>query len=52
MTAAEGTWNDEDLFFFLAKPSKFMPGTKMSFVGLRKPQDVANVITYLKEKAG
>jgi len=28
-----------------------LPGTKMSFACIRKPEDVANVIAYLKEKA-
>lgn len=51
MIAAGGTWDEESLFHFLQKPSKYMPGTKMSFAGIRKPEDVANVIAYLKEKA-
>lgn len=46
-----GTWDDDSLFHFLHKPSKFLPGTKMSFAGLSKPEDVANVIAFLKQKA-
>lgn len=41
------TWDEESLAAFLTKPRDFMKGTKMSFAGLRKEQDVANVIAYL-----
>ena len=51
MAAAGGIWDNESLYHFLNKPSKFLPGTKMSFAGISKPQDIANVIAYLKEKA-
>lgn len=49
--AATGIWDDESLFHFLHKPSKFMPGTKMTFAGLSKYEEVADVIAFLKEKA-
>lgn len=48
--ALEGVWDIDNLYAFLTKPSKYVPGTKMSFVGLRKPEDVANVIAYLKQQ--
>lgn len=51
MLAAGGSWDNESLFHFLKRPGKYMPGTKMSFAGIRKPEDIANVIAYLKEKA-
>jgi len=41
-------WNDETLHKYLAKPRKFIPKNKMSFSGLRKPQQIDNVIAYLK----
>ena len=52
MLAAGGSWDQQSLFDFLKKPGKYMPGTKMSFAGIRKPDDIANVIAYLQEKAG
>jgi len=52
MLASGGNWDNESLFAFLKKPGKYMPGTKMSFAGIRKPQDIANVVAYLQEKAG
>ena len=43
-----GDWGYEELDKFLAKPSGFVPGTNMSFVGLKRPKDRANVIAYLE----
>lgn len=41
-------WTEEVMFEYLENPRKFMPGTNMSFAGLSKPQDRADVIAYLK----
>lgn len=41
-------WNDAELDAYLLKPRDHTPGTKMSFVGLRKEADRINVIAYLK----
>lgn len=48
MKAKGGSWTYEDLFAFLSKPSAFIPGTKMSFAGFKKPNDAAKVIAYLR----
>ncbi|WP_299616651.1 cytochrome c family protein [Pelagibius sp.] len=46
---AEGfVWDETELAAYLEKPKKYLPGTKMSFAGLRKEQDRADVIAYLK----
>jgi cytochrome c len=42
-----GTWTFEALDHWLASPREFAPGTKMSFAGLSKPEDRANIIAYL-----
>ena len=47
MEAMGGSWDIDSLNAFLESPKKFMSGTGMSFVGLRKPQDRANMIAYL-----
>ncbi|WP_306116777.1 MULTISPECIES: cytochrome c family protein [unclassified Roseovarius] len=49
MEMAEGglVWDEASLSAFLTKPKDFMKGTKMSFAGLRKEKDLANVIAYL-----
>lgn len=40
-------WSPEALFAFLENPKQAIPGTKMAFAGLPKPEDRANVIAYL-----
>ena len=49
--AAE-TWGYENLNAFIAKPKDWAPGTKMSFAGIRKAQDRANLILYLRSLSG
>jgi cytochrome c len=41
-------WNEDTIFTYLEAPQKFIPGTKMAFVGLKNPQDRADVIAFLK----
>lgn len=41
------TWGFQELSDFLAAPAKYLPGTKMSFAGIKNPQDRANLIAYL-----
>lgn len=49
--AAEApVWTDEELGKFLAAPQKYIPGTKMTFVGLKKPEDRINMIAFLRSK--
>jgi cytochrome c len=43
-----GDWSYEDLSHFLANPRQFAPGTKMSFAGLKKPQELADAIAFLR----
>ncbi len=42
-----GTWTFDALDKWLTSPRTFANGTKMSFAGLSKPEDRANVIAYL-----
>lgn len=50
MMAKGGKWDYDSLFYMIHKPSAFLPGTKMSFAGLSNPQDVADMIQYLRIK--
>ncbi len=52
MIAYGEEWNDENLAAFLAKPKKAIKGTKMAFPGLRKEEQIADVIAYIKENGG
>ncbi len=45
-------WSAETLNEWLARPSDFLPGNRMVFVGIRKPEDRANLIAYLKQETG
>ena len=49
LAAADGTWTPEELAAFLEKPRDFAKGTKMSFAGLRKEEERADVIAYLAQ---
>ena len=48
MNANGDAWTYEALATFLAKPRDFAPGTKMAFAGLRKEQQIADLIAYLR----
>ncbi len=41
-------WTYDLLYQFLKNPQGFMPGTKMTFVGLKDPKDRVDVIAYLR----
>ena len=42
-------WDKQTLTRYLRAPAEVVPGTKMIFFGLRKSQDVADVIAYLMQ---
>jgi cytochrome c len=41
-------WDEATLTTYLKDPKAFVPGTKMAFAGLKKDEDIANLIAYLK----
>ncbi|NDH27079.1 MAG: cytochrome c family protein, partial [Rhodobacteraceae bacterium] len=41
-------WDEAALDGFLENPKKYLPGTKMSFAGLKKESQRDDVIAYLK----
>jgi cytochrome c len=48
LTGKEGAWDYERLDAFLAQPRNWAKGTKMAFAGLKKPEERADVILYLR----
>lgn len=41
-------WDEDTLALFLKRPRDVVSGTTMSFAGLRKEKDIANIIAYLR----
>ena len=48
LSKAGGAWGYEELNAFLADPKGSVPGTRMSFAGLKEASDRAAVIAYLR----
>lgn len=44
-------WDEATLAAYLAAPKQVVPATYMAFAGLKKPEDVADIIAYLKDPA-
>lgn len=44
----QGKWGFQEMSEFLRKPKDYAPGTKMAFIGFKKPEDRANMIAYLR----
>ena len=44
-------WDIEAIQHFIENPRGVVPGTAMSFGGLKKPEDRANVIAYIESQS-
>ena len=44
-------WSEALLSEYLLSPRAMVPGTAMTFAGLKKSEDIANLIAYLKNPA-
>ena len=51
LTEKGGAWTYTELNGFLHKPKEWLKGTKMNYVGLKKPKDRANIIAWLRSLA-
>jgi cytochrome c len=49
MKASGITWSEETLKPYLADPKAVVPGGKMAFAGLKKEEEIEDVIDYLEE---
>lgn len=52
LAGVEGAWTPEELSAFLENPKGYAPGTKMTYNGMRKVEDRANLIAYLSGTGG
>jgi len=48
--ASGAIWDEESVSAWVTDPRKLHPGNRMSFTGLKNPEDVADLIAYLKSK--
>jgi cytochrome c len=51
MKSQKGKWTPEDLDVYLTNPQKVVPGTKMTFAGLPRGKERADVIAFLNTKS-
>ena len=51
MKAKGGSWDPQEIAAFIFNPKAYLPGTKMTFIGLPKPDDRANVLAFLNSKS-
>ena len=43
-------WEDETIAAYLKDPKGYVPGNKMVFVGLKKDEDIADLLAYLHQQ--
>ena len=51
MKAQKGNWTPEDLDKYLTNPKAMVPGTNMSFAGIPRGKERADLITFLNTKS-
>lgn len=49
MKSSGKTWDEATIAAYLKDPKGYIPGNKMAFAGLKKDDEIANVIAYLKQ---
>ena len=50
--AKQPIWDYQHIYDFVKGPQAYIQGTKMTFVGLKQPQDRINVIAFLRDHGG
>ena len=51
LISLEDDWNFENIAKFLYKPKEYIDGTKMNFAGLKKVEDRANLVLFLRDQS-
>jgi cytochrome c len=49
MKSSDLSWSEESLMAYLANPKEFMPGNRMAFPGIKKEDEMENLLAFLKE---
>jgi cytochrome c len=52
LTELPGAWDFDKINHFITDPKAFAPGTKMSFAGLKKAEDRADVLAFIAKNQG
>lgn len=47
--AAGHVWDEATLSAYLQAPRDYLPDIKMMFAGLKRPEDIANLVAYLRK---
>ena len=45
-------WDDEAIAAYVADPKGYVPGNRMAFPGLKKEEDIQDLLAYLHAQAG
>lgn len=51
LKSVPGVWDWDSMSAWLKSPKAYAPGTKMTFAGLSKPEDRANLIAFLNQQS-
>ena len=46
-----GNWDYESMFQFINNPRKFIKGTKMAFAGIKNPQQIADLVSFIRSNS-
>jgi len=46
-----GNWSVDDIYHFIANPKAMIPGTAMTFAGVPRPSERADIISFLNTKS-
>jgi cytochrome c len=51
LKAMGGNWTVEEIYHFIANPKAMIPGTAMTFAGIPRPTERADIISFLNTKS-
>jgi cytochrome c len=52
MMASGIVWEDETITAYVKDPKAYVPGNRMVFPGLRKDQEIEDLLAYLRQETG